>query len=492
MNNSTYRFTLDLQKHTSQMSIAVFKYDTAVRLYISLTDGGKAYPIGDGCIARFFAKRFDGVQLVHECMFNSTNTEIIYDFEKSTACVPGVVDCQIRLYGVDSKLISAPKFTIVVDERVVIDDDYNINDELGTSAIDKLFEMEASRLVAEEGRVQAEEARATAEISRADAEASRVLAESARATHESDRASAEVSRVEAEKARKSVWVSYSANADGTDYTKSWGSGQHYIGVATSHDEPADQSGYEWCRFIGEKGDPGDWDTIPSEVQDIMLEVFGTNGSHGLRYALDNEYAKCSGIGECTDTEIEIGSMVKGMSVTSIGAYAFSECTNLTSVVIPDSVASISSGAFKGCTNLTSLTIPFVGHEKGGAFPTDRTDLGMIFGSPRTFINTQVPSSLKKVTVTGGEITPDSFHGCSNLTEIVLGDGVTGLPDGAFINCTALTSITLGTGITSIGMYAFDTCDKLTDVYYTGTKEQWHEIYISYGNVPLHNAVIHYI
>ena len=45
------------------------------------------------------------------------------------------------------------------------------------------------------------------------------------------------------------------------------------------------------------------------------------------------------------------------SVTSIGSYAFRDCTSLTSVTIPDSVTSIGWYAFRGCDSLTSVIIP---------------------------------------------------------------------------------------------------------------------------------------
>lgn len=46
----------------------------------------------------------------------------------------------------------------------------------------------------------------------------------------------------------------------------------------------------------------------------------------------------------------------GDQITSIGKYAF-DCSNLTSVTIPNSVTEIGEGAFSGCFGLTSVKIP---------------------------------------------------------------------------------------------------------------------------------------
>lgn len=185
MNNSTYRFTLDLQKHQSQMAIAVFQFDTAVSLYISLTDGGKPYRIEDGSYAILFGKRPDGEAIAHNCSIHG-NTEIVYEFEDTTACIAGIVDCQIRLFGANEKLITAPKFNIAVDERVVGDDDIPVEDGL-LSAFDHIFFSENERLIAEE--------------SRQSSEALRVSAEKERAFEELKRAAAELDRVSAEAQR---------------------------------------------------------------------------------------------------------------------------------------------------------------------------------------------------------------------------------------------------------------------------------------------------
>ena len=56
------------------------------------------------------------------------------------------------------------------------------------------------------------------------------------------------------------------------------------------------------------------------------------------------------------TSLIIPSEINGESITSIGSYAFSGCSLLTSIAIPDSVTSIGYEAFYGCSSLTSIEI----------------------------------------------------------------------------------------------------------------------------------------
>lgn len=170
-------------------------------------------------------------------------------------------------------------------------------------------------------------------------------------------------------------------------------------------------------------------------------------------------------------------------VTSIAGYAFAGCSNLTEIEIPDSVTSIGDGAFSGCSSLQSITIPFIGAKAGKtAGSTYQYPFGYIFGttsytgskgvtqyyygysaSSTTSTTYYIPSSLRSVTVTGGNILYGAFYNCSSLTEIVIPDSVISIGEYAFYGCSSLTGIVIPDGVTSIGGYAFSGCSSLTSV-----------------------------
>ena len=171
------------------------------------------------------------------------------------------------------------------------------------------------------------------------------------------------------------------------------------------------------------------------------------------------------------------------SVTEIKGHAFSGCTGLTAVTIPDSVTSIGEGAFSGCSSLESITIPFVGAEAGKtSSDTYQYPFGYIFGtssytggtkvtqwyygssnSSTTRSTYYIPSSLRSVTVTGGNILYRAFDDCSMLTSVTMGNSVESIGDEAFVSCTGLTSVTIGNSVTSIGDEAFNSCRGLSSV-----------------------------
>ena len=72
--------------------------------------------------------------------------------------------------------------------------------------------------------------------------------------------------------------------------------------------------------------------------------------------LNNELIVAS-IADKTLKSVYIPTEIDGKSVTSIGQYAFYNCSSLTSITIPNSVTSIGGYAFSDCSSLTSIAIP---------------------------------------------------------------------------------------------------------------------------------------
>ena len=142
----------------------------------------------------------------------------------------------------------------------------------------------------------------------------------------------------------------------------------------------------------------------------------------------------------------IKSIIIPCSVTSIGEYAFSGCTRLTSITIPDSVTSIGYAAFFRCTGLTSITIP--------ASVTSIGDSAFYESSGLTSIT--IPDSVTSI----GNF---AFSGCAGLTSITIPNSVTSIGDSAFDGCTGLTSINIPNRVISIDIAAFRGCKGLTSI-----------------------------
>ncbi|MBP5428876.1 MAG: leucine-rich repeat protein [Clostridia bacterium] len=184
----------------------------------------------------------------------------------------------------------------------------------------------------------------------------------------------------------------------------------------------------------------------------------------------------------TDTDLTLPDNYNGKNYV-IYQYAFRNCSELTSVTIPDSVTSIGYAAFSGCSKLRSITVPFVGAEADKtASDTYQYPFGYIFGtssytggtattqyyygsstSSTTYTTYYIPASLRSVTVTGGNILYGAFYNCSKLTSVTIPDGVTSIGEYAFEDCSGLTSVTIPDSVTSIEGYAFQNCSGLISI-----------------------------
>ena len=151
------------------------------------------------------------------------------------------------------------------------------------------------------------------------------------------------------------------------------------------------------------------------------------------------------------------------SITSIGSDAFKHCTSLTSIRLPEGLTSIGSDAFLGCSNLTDIHLANVSSWFNIEFKdSDAHPLRCNSLNKNLFLGDELITDL--VIPEGVTAIPDyAFYYCDNITSISLPEGVTSIGSQAFYNCTSLTSANLSEGVTSIGSQAFQNCTNLTSI-----------------------------
>lgn len=144
MKGSTFYFRLDIDKSESSLCMSVRQGETGRRFAASLVSGGQPWDIEPGGYAVFAAKKSDG-----SCIFNGCLIEegwVIHELSRQTTASIGRLDCELRIYGADGRLIIAPSFGIYVfppvvrDEELMSTDEVNLLGELierGRAAVEK-------------------------------------------------------------------------------------------------------------------------------------------------------------------------------------------------------------------------------------------------------------------------------------------------------------------------------------------------------------------
>ena len=179
-----------------------------------------------------------------------------------------------------------------------------------------------------------------------------------------------------------------------------------------------------------------------------------------------------GTGTITDCGTSVESIVipeklDGVNVYYIGSEAFANCKYLEEIVLPSTLKGISEKAFSGCTKLLAIDIPEGTKSIGeNAFEncsalTDVTipsTVKKITGN--MFLNCK---RLKNVSLENGitVIGDNAFCGCKSLTELVVPETVTKISSAAFLDCGSLKMIEIPKTVTEIADNAFDGCNALT-------------------------------
>lgn len=148
---------------------------------------------------------------------------------------------------------------------------------------------------------------------------------------------------------------------------------------------------------------------------------------------------------------KITSVVIENGVTSIGNYAFEDCSALKKLDIPQSVTEIGSKAFLGCSALTSLALPQTVNRIGNTAFQGCSNLETI----------NIPSGVEL-------IEHDTFHDCEKLKDVTIPAYVTLIGYNAFKACKTFRNIKIPEGVTKIDHSAFEDCTQLETVVIPST------------------------
>ncbi len=169
-----------------------------------------------------------------------------------------------------------------------------------------------------------------------------------------------------------------------------------------------------------------------------------------------------------EADLTIPDTLDGYPVTAIGDKAFRDMNFIEVLTLPDTLTSIGDYAFQDCTKLTIPTkrlpegLEFIGF---AAFSSNYKLEELTIPNSVTTIERHAFSSVKTIIFEEGRtsIPDDACHEASMLTKVVIPSTVTSIGHSAFERCENLENIQLPQGLKEIGARAFAMCDKLNNV-----------------------------
>ncbi|WP_157183520.1 leucine-rich repeat domain-containing protein [Paraprevotella xylaniphila] len=154
-------------------------------------------------------------------------------------------------------------------------------------------------------------------------------------------------------------------------------------------------------FFGEKEVP--WESHLDHIRKVVV-------AHGITYIGFQAFSYCTSL-----SSVELPD-----TLTGIGQHAFADCKNLTEIKLPEGLLQLKSNSFAGCISLASVSLP----------PT--------------------------VAYLGNS----AFEGCNSFTRIDIPDKIVHIGDRVFADCHALEQITIPPSVHHLGKHIFSGCRSL--------------------------------
>lgn len=247
--------------------------------------------------------------------------------------------------------------------------------------------------------------------------------------------------------------------------------------------------YGWKRFKNIQPIQNNISFADEEVKAVCVANWDINEDMELSY---NEATSVTSLSDAFSNNEKITSFKElefFTGLTAIDDYAFTYCSNLKEVTIPENVTTIGTSSFASCHHLDNLVLPGIVSSVGNeAFMACVGMQNLSLSEGLKIIGEAAFSGcnqLKQITLPEGieTINAHAFEGCGSLISVVIPKDVSLVGEAAFAYCNKLESIFVGEGITRLGSEVFSGCEKLKDVSLPSSLTE-----VSYGMFSMCNSL----
>ena len=204
----------------------------------------------------------------------------------------------------------------------------------------------------------------------------------------------------------------------------------------------------------------DYSTTVKTIEGVEIQVSISETYKEAR--IKSRESQTSAIDKNTEGTVTIPAIVDGYPVTSIGGYAFRDCSKITKLVLPSTLSSVEDGCVRGCYALEEITMSGTGNTVQciGNCILQYSDMYEGWELTAGTKKSVIPNNVKRISQYAFELTA--------IQQVNIPSSVTLIEEEAFALCEELTSLTFSEGLIEIGRNSFRGCGKLTQIEFPST------------------------